>query len=275
MTAAGAPADLPMIRRLLTLTALIAVPATASAAVVNAGERVGTFDAQGSGTLTMQGKMTAFGKATGSITIRDVTGSAVVKLNGVRQKPRIVRAGTAKVRVYTSSSRGARAFYVAGTNVRLAITAPLPGSLSISMFGKARIVRMSGIGTYSVNSGAEASWSEARGAITVAPLRPEPVPPAKGGPKAPKSVEPPPPVTTSEQTALVTTDPLPTAPPPVQPRVPAAAPALDHLPTLPVAAGGTPQIPTTATDRQPDLPVVATDRPSPPGAAANVPPPRA
>jgi len=156
-----------VIRRLLIIAALIALPTTASAATLHAGERVGTFDARGSGTLIAQGKLTAYGRYTGTIIVRDPIGTAVVRLNGVRQRPRTV---SKRIRIYSVTARASRAFYVQGNNVNVQIRTPRSRSLSISMFGRARVTRLAGIGRFAVNSGDEATWASARTPLQVAPV---------------------------------------------------------------------------------------------------------
>ncbi len=156
-----------MIRRLLILIALVAVPATASGAVTHAGERVGTFDARGVGTITAQGKITAFGRINGTIMVRDPSGKAIVRLNGTRQRPRPARRGAP--RIYLIPTKGTRTFYAQGNNVRVQLTAPRTGSISLSMFGHARVLRLAGVGVYSVNSGADAPWTTATTPLRVMP----------------------------------------------------------------------------------------------------------
>ena len=155
----------------LTLTLGLSVGALASTSAMC----VGSLDASGTGTLAAQGSLTAFGKLDGSIIVRDRVGGAVVKINAVPQRPKLVRVGFRTVRVFTiRKAKGP--FYVRGANVRIELRAP-KSPLSVAIIGRGMVLRLDGDGTYTLNTDPVAQWSDAQLPIFIRPERrvdPEP-----------------------------------------------------------------------------------------------------
>lgn len=165
-----------MHRRLLpALVLTLTLGLSAAALSQTAAMRVGSFDASGTGTLVAQGSLTAFGKIDGSIVVRDRVGGAVVKLNAIPQRPKLVRVGFRTVRVFTiGKARGP--FYVRGANVRIELRAP-KSPLSVAIIGRGAVLRLDGDGTYTLNTDATAPWIGAELPIHIKPARrvaPEP-----------------------------------------------------------------------------------------------------
>lgn len=133
------------------------------------GSSVGTFDAQGRGVVVVRGNLTIYGNMTGVMSIRDRTNTAVVRINGILQRGRLV-AGT---RIY-SFPRGTRAFYAQGRNIRVALSTGRRGRLNISAFGRGVVYRMRGRGTYSINSAPPRSWLSARLPLQIRPVGTQP-----------------------------------------------------------------------------------------------------
>jgi hypothetical protein len=136
---------------------------------------VGSFDATGTGTLVAQGSLTAFGKIDGSFVVRDTVGGAMVRLNGIAQRPRVIRLGLRPVRVFTiRKAKGS--FYIRGLAVRIELKAPV-GTLSTGIIGRGRILRLDGDGTYTLNTEPTAEWAGAPLPLRIRPPRkvmPEP-----------------------------------------------------------------------------------------------------
>ena len=118
--------------------------------------RVGSFDATGTGTLVAQGNLTAFGKIDGSVLVRDRVGGAIVKINGIPQRPRLVRVGLRSVRVFTVR-KATGSFYVRGRAVRIELRAPA-ATLSVAIIGRGTVPRLDGDGTYTLNAEPTADW---------------------------------------------------------------------------------------------------------------------
>ena len=139
--------------------------------------RTGSFDAMGTGTLVAQGTLRVFGSLEGTMIVRDRVGGAVIKIAGVRQKPKLIFVGVRRVRVYTLR-RINDSFYAKGDNIRVELRSPR-ATLSMSAFGRGRVLRMDGAGTYHLNNGAEEQWSSALLPLAITPSPPElPTPPA-------------------------------------------------------------------------------------------------
>jgi hypothetical protein len=178
-------------RRLLTALVLT-LTLTASTVALSKGTamRAGSFDASGTGTFAARGDLTAFGKIEGSgtIVVRDRAGGAVVKLNGVSQRFKLVRVGFRVVRVYTipvrrgmvATSRSIKAptFYVRGRDVRIELRVP-KAVLSVALIGRGQVVVLEGEGTYSLNDEPPADWIDAPLPIQIKPKQPVPVEPAR------------------------------------------------------------------------------------------------
>lgn len=167
-----------MHRRLFTalvLTLTLALSTVALARVT--AMRVGSFDATGTGILVAQGDLTAFGKIDGSIVVRDRVGGALVKVNAVTQRPKLVRAGLRIVRVYTIRKANG-AFYVRGRNVRVELRAP-KAQLSVAIIGRGIVSRLDGEGTYTLNTAPSADWLGAPLPILIRPQRRPPEEPTR------------------------------------------------------------------------------------------------
>jgi hypothetical protein len=158
--------------------ASLAVPAAALAKTT--AIRTGSFDAMGTGTLAAEGSLRVFGTIEGMMIVRDRVGGAVVKIGGVRQKPKVIFVGLRRVRVYTLR-RINDTFYAKGDNIRVELRSPR-ATLSMSVLGRGRILRMDGEGTYHLNgSVADEQWSSALLPLAIKPTPPElPTPPAPG-----------------------------------------------------------------------------------------------
>jgi hypothetical protein len=111
------------------------------------GASVGTFDAEGRGVVIVRGNLTVYGSITGVMNVRDIGGRAVVKINGIVQRGRLIGG----VRVY-SFSRGTRSFYARGRNIRVSLSTGRRGNLRVSTLGRGLVLRMSGRGTYVLNN---------------------------------------------------------------------------------------------------------------------------
>ncbi|HRC07906.1 MAG TPA: hypothetical protein PLV41_06815 [Miltoncostaeales bacterium] len=111
------------------------------------GASVGTFDAEGRGVVIVRGNLTVYGRIVGVMNVRDIGGRAVVKINGVVQRGRLVGG----VRVY-SFARGTRNFYARGRNIRVSLSTGKRGSVRVSSLGRGLVLRMSGKGTYVLNN---------------------------------------------------------------------------------------------------------------------------
>ena len=164
-----------MTRRILIMVAASATLAVPAAVVATTRtERAGTFDAIGVGTIVAQGRFSAvFGsiQGPGAILVRDPFGGAIVKLGAKRQRPRLVRTRLGRiVRVYTVRTTGG-SFLVQGRGLRIELRSP-KGTMSVSMFGRGSVTRLTGDGTYHLNNGPESTWLSAP-----LPLQIKPPPP--------------------------------------------------------------------------------------------------
>lgn len=144
----------------LTLT-----PATPSGTTLDSGASVGTFEIVGRGVVIVRGQLTVYGTLTGQLIVRDFAGTAIVKLSGVRMRPRVLANG---VRLYNYPRLKHRSIYVKGRNVRVAFATGTKGSVAIAGFGFGSIVRMTGTGSYVLNDSPRRPWSGLR----VIPIRP-------------------------------------------------------------------------------------------------------
>jgi hypothetical protein len=151
------------------VAAALTVSATAMAS--KSAARPGSFDAKGTGTLVAQGKLRVFGEIDGTVIVRDRAGDAVVRLGGIRQKPKAVVSGDRTIRVYTLRKVD-DAFYAKGDNIRVELRAP-DGNVSMSAFGRGTVTRLEGEGTYHLNGGEEQSWSSAIVPVAIKPPPPE------------------------------------------------------------------------------------------------------
>jgi len=141
-------------RRVLTTLAVgatLLVPAALFATTTV--ERAGTFDATNVGTIVAQGRFSAvFGtiEGTGALLVRDPSGTAVVKLGAKRQRPKVVKVGARRIRVYTiRKAKGA--FFVQGKGLRVELRSAT-STISISLFGRGSVTRLSGDGEYKLNT---------------------------------------------------------------------------------------------------------------------------
>ena len=90
---------------------------------------------------------------------------------------RSIFVGDRRVRVYTLRRINA-SFYAKGDNILVELRSPR-ATLSMSAFGRGRVLRMDGEGTYHLNDGAEEQWSSAPLPLAIIPAPPElPTPPA-------------------------------------------------------------------------------------------------
>lgn len=180
-----------MHRRLFTALALTLTLAVSTVALsTSTAMRVGSFDANGTGTFAARGELTAFGKIDGSgtIVVRDRAGGAVVKLNGLPQRFKLVRVGLRVVRVYTiplrrgpvttSKSVKPSSFYVRGRDVRIELRAP-KAVLSVALIGRGQVLLLDGEGTYSLNNEPPAGWIDAPLPIQIKPKRAVPEDPTR------------------------------------------------------------------------------------------------
>ncbi len=159
------PGRLRITIAVLALLALIPAAALSSA---QAG-RTGSLEATGTGTIAARGNLTAFGKIDGVILVRDRSGRAMVKLDGVRQRPKVVGTGLRRVRVYTIRNADG-AFYIQGREVQLELRSPV-AELSLTMFGQGTVTKLRGEGTYRLNAGEARTWAEAQVPMQLKPPR--------------------------------------------------------------------------------------------------------
>lgn len=162
-------------RFLILTAALVTIPAVSATATdaprqIDQGTTAGYFDANGSGQVTVRGQLTAYGRIEGGLIVRDTAGGAVVKLNGVVQRPKVVLTPTGKVRVFTFL-RISKNFYVKGKSVRVALSTRPGRELSISTYGRGQVLRLDGSGTFAVNGEATQSWLDAVLPITIRPAK--------------------------------------------------------------------------------------------------------
>ncbi len=169
-------------RTVIAIAAATMLAAPAAALATSTAARTGSFDAMGTGTLVAQGKLRVFGTIKGTVLVRDRTGKAVVKIAGVRQKPKRVLVGGKAVRVYLIK-RVDGAFYAKGEDIKVELRAP-KATLSMSAFGRGRITLLDGEGTYHLNGLDEEQWTSALLPLAITPPEPENKPPTDGdGPR--------------------------------------------------------------------------------------------
>ena len=164
-----------MNRRIIVtvVAAALALPAAGSAATT--AVRTGSFDAMGTGTLAVQGNLRVFGTLTGTMLVRDRVGGAVVRIAGVRKRPKLTINAGKTIRVYTLRRVDA-SFYAKGTDIRVELRSP-KATVSMSAFGRGRVLRLFGEGTYHLNGGVEEQWSSAVVPFAIKPPPPERPPP--------------------------------------------------------------------------------------------------
>ncbi len=135
----------------------------------------------GTGTLVAEGKLRVFGTMEGTIVIRDRIGRAVVKIAGVRQRPKrsVVRGQTQFVYKLRDVDG---AFFARGESIRIELRTSDEQTLSVSAFGRGEVTRLSGEGTYHLNGDEEQEWTSAVPPIEIAPpdAFPKPTPPGDG-----------------------------------------------------------------------------------------------
>ncbi|MCB0882181.1 MAG: hypothetical protein KDC33_08200 [Thermoleophilia bacterium] len=109
----------------------------------------GRLQVAGAGTVTTDGKVVMIGWATARkgarITVKDRAGDAQVTVNG---QPQPARRGTVQV-------RRSGQFLISGSRVTITVTGD---SMNLSIAGNG-LVRMRGVGTYSLNGGAPGAWT--------------------------------------------------------------------------------------------------------------------
>jgi hypothetical protein len=164
-----------MMRRVITTLAVGATLIVPAALVgTTTAQQTGTFDATNVGAIVAQGRFSAvFGtiEGTGTLLVRDPSGTAVVKLGAKRQRPKVVKVGARKVRVYTiRKAKGA--FFVQGKGLRVELRSA-SSKISISLFGRGSVTRLSGDGEYKLNTDPPVALSAA-----LLPLQIKPPPPA-------------------------------------------------------------------------------------------------
>lgn len=156
------PSRPPILLAILALLAafglmLAAAPADASRQRLSDGDGAARFQAAGSGALTLQGRIVAFGllPQRGRLVIVDRRGDGYVTFNGRRRlaprsggRPRTVRIPRAEGR-----------FYAAGSKISITLAGP---HLSVSAAGRG-MVRLRGDGQYAVNEGPLTPWSPGDG----------------------------------------------------------------------------------------------------------------
>lgn len=172
----------PVNRRIvIAITAATLLTAPTAALAASTAARTGSFDAMGTGTLVAEGKLRVFGTIEGTIVIRDRIGGAVVKIAGVRQRPKrtVVRGQTQFVYKLQDIDG---AFFAKGQSIRIELRAPDEQTLSMSAFGRGQVTRLSGEGTYHLNGDDEHEWTSAVPPIEIAPPQsfPKPTPPGGG-----------------------------------------------------------------------------------------------
>jgi cytoskeletal protein CcmA (bactofilin family) len=173
MTSRTRPEGVAVNRRIIvTLAALATLVVPSSALSATTAARTGSFDAMGTGTIVLQGKLRVFGTIQGTVIVRDRVGGAVVRIGGTRQKPKVIRNGGTVVRVYTLRKVD-DSFYAKGDNIRVELRSP-EANVSMSAFGRGRVIRLTGEGTYHLNGGTEEAWSSAVVPIAIQPPPPEP-----------------------------------------------------------------------------------------------------
>lgn len=137
----------------------------------------------GTGAVTVQGKLRVFGTIDGTVVIRDRAGDAVVKIGGIRQKPKRAMVRGQRQIVYRFKNVDG-AFFVKGRNIKIELRAT-DETLSMSAFGRGEITRLTGEGTYHLNGGDELEWTSAILPIAINPPQPlpKPTPPGDDRPK--------------------------------------------------------------------------------------------
>jgi hypothetical protein len=142
------------------VAARIVVPAaTGPARADTQPTAAGQLAAQGSGIVSLQGKLIAYGRILGPglIVIRDPGGDAVVRVNG--RLRRIPRNGVLRVSLASASAEGSPFFIHDSSGLQLRIMAVV---LDVAAAGHGRAT-LDGDGNYSVNgSQTTQSWAEAQ-----------------------------------------------------------------------------------------------------------------
>jgi hypothetical protein len=139
--------------------ASVGIPATGPARADTQPTAAGQLAAQGSGIVSLQGKLIAYGRILGPglIVIRDPGGDAVVRVNG--RLRRIPRSGVLRVSLASASADGSPFFIHDPSGLQLRIMAVV---LDVAAAGHGRAT-LDGDGNYSVNgSQTTQSWSEAQ-----------------------------------------------------------------------------------------------------------------
>lgn len=130
------------------------------------GTDVGTFAATGRGVVMLRGNLTVYGNMVGTFVVRDPFGTAVVKVNGVARRGRLLPNGD---RLY-SFPRATRSFFARGRAIRVTLAAGGKGGrVNVSAYGRGRVTRLSGSGTWVLNNGAATRWVRAILPIIIQP----------------------------------------------------------------------------------------------------------
>jgi len=130
----------------------------------------GQLSAQGSGIVSLQGKLIAYGRILGPglIVIRDPRGDAVVRVNG--RLRRIPRSGVLRVSLTSVNPDGSPFFVQDASGLQLRIMAVV---LDVAAAGHGRAT-FDGDGNYSVNGSASSqSWSDAGGPLDLEATAPQ------------------------------------------------------------------------------------------------------
>lgn len=130
----------------------------------------GTFEATGSGSVTLTGRQTSYGRIAGRLTVRVDKGTATVRIQGVQKKLKAKRSGSKRILTYSFRTKTPKTFYVRGNNVTLTLVSEKKRKLSVSTFGVAR-AKMKGVGTYRVNAARAKRWPRVTNRSTL-PIRP-------------------------------------------------------------------------------------------------------
>jgi uncharacterized lipoprotein NlpE involved in copper resistance len=119
----------------------------------------GQLELTGTGAVTLNGQLTAFGvipEAGGSLVVQDQRGDATVTLNGARQPLRSRRLNLRKAQ---------GAFFVKGTKVNVRVQG---NNVSLSAAGRGR-ASVAGIGTFTLNGADSQEWPPGYGIIELLP----------------------------------------------------------------------------------------------------------
>jgi hypothetical protein len=141
-------------------------PAQAPPKSLDQGTDVGTFAATGRGVVMLRGNLTVYGNMVGTFVVRDPFGTAVVKVNGVARRGRLLPNGD---RLY-SFPRATRSFFARGRAIRVTLAAGGKGGrVNVSAYGRGRVTRLAGTGTWVLNNGAPTRWVRAVLPILIQP----------------------------------------------------------------------------------------------------------